>query len=206
MRRAVFIRKILTSIALLFPLLVCGRVHAQEFIPETYFEAGSVEDVACPPRFPSIYDSRTGMRFFGTSRFTMQQYDQMHGTYLYTYQFEGLTPDGTHKVRGTHHVAAAQCLQAAYSYWTGSRAFIAYLHNETLYIISYNGSCEGLEVENAEYSQTGSPAPFRCEGGGSNTQPLDEDEWFEWYNGARFRCHREYENGWSSVVCVADAA
>lgn len=206
MRAAVIVRNGLTAVALLFLLLVPSHAFAQNFTLETYFEEGSVEAVACPPRFPSIYDSRTGMRFFGTSRFTMQQYDHMHGTYLYTYQFEGTTPDGTHKVRGTHHVAAAQCLQAAYSYWTGARAFIAYLHNETLFSVSYNGTCEGVEVDHAEYSQTGSPPPLQCQGGGSTNDPLAQDEWYEWYNGARFRCHREYENGWSSVVCVADPA
>jgi hypothetical protein len=86
-------------------------------------------DAPCPPRFPSFYTDDGFGTFWGVSRLTMAQQDQYHTYQFFTYEFYGRTRDGKTSVRGTHHVNAAQCTQAAWHYWMSVPAIIGTLHN-----------------------------------------------------------------------------
>ena len=174
---------------------------------ETQFQPEYV-DAPCPPDFSSIYyDEGLRMTFHGRSVLTMTQHDEYHASVMHTYAFEGRTTGGKFKITGTHHVASSQCIYAAWSYWTGAPAVIARLHNAKLFDVA-STSC-GSEPPVGDY-ETYSPPPNHpsystgC-GGSSNPPPLEDDEWYEWYDGVRFRCHNEQDNtGWDKTVCVAE--
>lgn len=210
--RQVFVRAAgmkIMSLLLIALLLDPWAVSAQLESTDTQFVEGNL-DVPCPPEFSSIYyDARSGMTFHGRSRFSMRQYDEYHASVLYTYVFEGKTVDGKFKMRGIHHVAAGQCTSAAYSYWTGSPAVIARLHNATLLSLASN-TCT-TEPPATEYEvisppgETYPPTTTGCGGTGSGTYPpLAEDEWYDWFEGVRYRCRRDTEDAWSTVFCTAE--
>lgn len=175
---------------------------------ETQFQPEYV-DAPCPPDFRSMYyDEGLGMTFHGRSVFTMTQHDEYHASIMYTYAFEGRTTDGNFKITGTHHVASGQCIHAAWSYWTGAPAVIARLHNAKLFnLASLSCGTEPPVGDHETYSPPQNDPSYGtgC-GGTSNPPPLDDDEWYEWYDGVRFRCHNEQDDtGWDKTVCIAES-
>ncbi|MBB4637482.1 hypothetical protein [Longimicrobium terrae] len=68
----------------------------------------------------------------------------------------------------------------------------------------------GVDEEEATYESGvySPPPPSGCgsgSGGAPGGQPLAEDEWYAWYEGIRFRCHREDNNtGMNIVSCTVD--
>jgi hypothetical protein len=104
---------VLFFIAALAPFQV---LTAQEFEFETQFATNEEAEAPCPPSFMSVYHDDTFGVFWGSSRMTMAQQDQYHTYSFYTYEFSGKTSDRKTGVKGIHHVNAAQCSSAAYSY------------------------------------------------------------------------------------------
>jgi hypothetical protein len=192
-------------------LLILGTIvqpdRASSQMNETEFEPEYV-GIDCPPDFSSIYfDQSAGMTFHGRSRLTMRQYDEYHASLMYTYAFEGKTTDRKFKITGTHHVTARQCGQAMWSYLTGAPAVIGRLHNATLLSLASNTCIATPMAEDEIYVSPNPPSPTPgtgCGGSGSTYPPLAEDEWYDWYDGVRFRCHAEDDAGWPKAVCKAE--
>lgn len=161
----------------------------------------------CPTGFNAYYTSPTGLHFFGRSTWIWKQQGHAAGIWLHTYEYRGETQDRGHTVRGIHHVPVQDCDAAHLQRLLGIPARILTLHNEQIFI---TGNGDGGCVELDEDFQTISPPAGSVpsipsgDGTGSSQDPLAEDEWYEWYEGQRFRCHRELDMGWDRVVCYAE--
>jgi hypothetical protein len=160
-----------TVLTLAFFLTVVSTQLAEAQEPkETYFSGNSIAGAACPPSFPSVYWDSSHGTFFGRSNFTMSQWDEYHTYQMYTYQFTGTTTDERYRVTGIHHVNAAQCLDAAYSYWFGVPAVIAVLHVARFRNLACNrtggtsGTLTGYEYDPYEESP---PPAETCNGTGT---------------------------------------
>jgi hypothetical protein len=129
--------------------LLCGieGLRPQDLSGQDQSVMDGGEDAPCPPNFFAIYMDDVFGTFAGTSRMTMAQWDQYHTYRFFTYEFYGRTRDGKTSVRGTHHVNAAQCTDAAWSYWSGSPATIALLHNAQFSSLACAGTGENGESE-----------------------------------------------------------
>lgn len=134
---------------------------------DTDFDAvQSSADVPCPPSFPAIYVDNVFGRFFGKSQFTMRQWDETHTYEMFTYYYKGETPDGKTRVTGIHHVNIVQCGAAAYSYWSGSPAYIARLHNATFFSVACSGG--GGDPVAVVYDPYAEEDSTDCDAGGSD--------------------------------------
>jgi hypothetical protein len=108
----------------------------------------------------------------GTARFTMRNWDDEHGEWLYTYEFVGFDSREQHKIRGIHHVNPSQCTVAWWSWFSGTPATIARLHNDQVSILQcIIGGGGGGEVENripAAYRAEEVSRPTECGGSGGS--------------------------------------
>ncbi|HEX5870002.1 MAG TPA: hypothetical protein VFY65_06295, partial [Longimicrobium sp.] len=101
------------------------------------------DEIPCPPGFPAIYTDPVFGTFWGYSRLTMVQEDEYHTYKFYTYEFSGKTNAGTTTIKGIHHVNAAQCLDAAFAFFTGAPAVIATIHHAVFKSVS---ACDDREA------------------------------------------------------------
>jgi hypothetical protein len=175
------LRTVLSAVLLTASVLHPVRgAHAQD----TEFSGDQIAEAPCPPAFSAVYHHpQSGKTYFDTSRLTMRQYDEYHASVLYSYSFVGYTADQDWRITGVHHVAAGQCTSAAYSYWTGSPAVIAYLHNAKVQATGTGGGGgegEGCgDFDQLSYQSYGSPSPIDPEsyiGGGSGGGGGDDEE------------------------------
>jgi hypothetical protein len=75
-----------------------------------------------------------------------------------------------------------------------------------------DGECgAGLDFDNSTYESgvySPPPVPTGCgsgTGSSAGSSPLAEDEWYAWYEGIRFRCHRVDDNtGGNIISCTVD--
>lgn len=147
---------------LFLSLLIATPAAGQVVEYDVSFPDGVIVNVPCPPSFPAVYP-HMGMSFWGRSQYSMRQYDEQHGTVLHTYAFNGLTIDEDWRITGTHHVAPSQCTSAAYAWWTGGPAVIAYLHNAQLTFLGRADEDDGC----GSYRYLSSSDPCDDSGGGA---------------------------------------
>ena len=186
--------RIVTMTAVTSLLAAWAPIHAQDSTTDTHFSTSTTSDAPCPPVFTSVYfDDQLGA-FFGRSQLTMAQWDEYHASQLYTYQFKGKTVDEKHGVTGIHHVASAQCTQAAFSYWLGVPGVIARLHNARFTSLACysTGDTRLADYEYDPYEESSPEPGIYCpgnggggEGSGISYQPGDttNGESVDWYTG-----------------------
>jgi hypothetical protein len=151
--------------------LIATPALGQEPDYDVGFPDGAIMNAPCPPSFPALYP-HMGMSFWGLSKYSMRQYDEYHATVLHTYAFNGLTIDEDWRITGTHHVAAAQCISAAYSFFTGTPAVIALLHNAQLTFLGRTSGGDNC----GSYRYASSNDPCDSSGGGTGGGTGGDDD------------------------------